>query len=70
MTGIEGVNFCTVKVDMDKCTLCLECTHTCPNNALTFDGEVVVFMHSAYECAYCEVCMDVCETEAIKILEM
>ena len=70
MTGAEGVNFCTVKVDMTKCTLCMECVHTCPNDALTFDGDVVVFMHSAYECAYCEVCMDVCEPECLEILEM
>ena len=35
-----GVNFCTVKVDMDKCNLCLECVDTCPNDALSFDGAV------------------------------
>lgn len=65
-----GVNFCTVKVDMDKCNLCLECVHSCPNDALTFDADVTVFMHDAYSCAYCEVCMDVCEPECLEILEM
>jgi ferredoxin len=29
-----------------------------------------VFMHNAYECAYCEVCMDVCDREAIRVLDM
>lgn len=35
-----------------------------------FYEEVKCFMHNAYECAYCEVCMDVCEVEALEILEM
>ena len=65
-----GVNFCTVKVDMKQCTMCLECVNTCPNGALTFDSDVVVFMHSSYECAYCEVCSDVCEPQCLQILEM
>ena len=70
MTGIQGVNFCTVKIDDGKCDYCMECVNTCPNGALTYDRSVKVFMHNAYECSYCEVCMDVCDQEAIKILEM
>ena len=70
MTGAEGVNFCTVRIDSNKCDYCMECVNTCPNDALTYDNTVKVFMHNAYECAYCEVCMDVCEPEAIKILDM
>ena len=48
----------------------MECVNTCPNGALTYDEEVKCFMHNAYECAYCEVCIDVCEVEALEILEM
>ncbi len=70
MTGAEGVTFCTVRIDSNKCDYCMECVNTCPNGALTYDSTVKVFMHNAYECAYCEVCMDVCEPEAIKILDM
>ena len=70
MTGVEGVNFCTVRIDNDKCTYCMECVNTCPTNALTYDDTVKCFMHNAYECSYCEVCMDVCEPEALTILEM
>ena len=68
MTGVEGVNFCTVRIDDKKCSHCLCCVHTCPNGALTLDKGI--FVHSAYECAYCEVCMDVCDENAIEILEM
>ena len=70
MAGSLDVNFCTVRVDMDKCNMCLECTQICPTGALTFDTMVVVFMHNAYECSYCNVCMDVCEKGCLKILEM
>ena len=70
MAGSLDVNFLTVRIDDSKCDYCLECVNTCPNGALTYDGDVKVFMHDAYSCAYCEVCMDVCEPEAIKILDM
>lgn len=70
MTGSQGINFCTVKIDDHKCTYCMECVNTCPTGALTYDRSVKVFMHNAYECSYCEVCMDVCEPEAIKVLDM
>ena len=66
----EGVNFCTVKVDMNKCTLCMECTSTCPTGALTFESDVVVFMYSAYECNYEKECEKVCKNNAITILDM
>ena len=66
----EGVNFCTVRVDMNKCTLCMECTSTCPTGALTFESDVVVFMHSAYECNYEKECEKVCKNNAITILDM
>ena len=68
MTGAEGVNFLTVKIDESKCTRCYECIDACTNKALTLDKGI--FVHNAYLCAYCEVCMDVCEPECIEILEM
>jgi len=70
LTGAEGINFCTVRIDDKKCTYCLECVNTCPNGALTYDETVKCFMHNAYECAYCEVCIDVCPEECIEILDM
>ena len=65
----EGINFCTVKVDTDKCTFCMECVNICPTEALTFDGDVVVFMHDSDKCTYCEQCLNMCEAECLEILE-
>ena len=68
MTGAEGVNFVTVRVDSNKCDYCMECIHACPNGALTC--EKGIFIHNSYECSYCEYCMDVCPEEALEILNM
>lgn len=62
------VNFLTVRIDDKRCDYCLECVSVCPNHALTFYKGG--FMHNAYECANCEVCMDVCQNDAIKIVDM
>ena len=70
MAGSLDVNFCTVRVDSNKCSYCLDCVEACPNTALTYDGDVKVFMHNAYECALDEYCMDVCPNSAIQILDM
>ena len=41
MTGAEGVNFCTVRIDSNKCDYCMECVNTCPNGALCITHTVV-----------------------------
>ena len=70
MTGAEGINFVTVRVDSNKCDYCMECVNACTTGALTYDKAVKVFMHNAYECAFEEYCMDVCPNNAIEILDM
>ena len=70
MTGAEGVNFVTVKIDDQKCDYCLDCVNACTTGALTYDNSVKVFMHNAYECSFDEYCMDVCPNSAITILDM
>ena len=64
-----GVNFVTVRIDSSKCTHCYECVENCPTGALTYEAPVC-FTHNAYECSYCECCMDLCEPNALQILEM
>ena len=68
MTGADGVNFITVRIDDSKCTRCYDCIKLCPTSALTLDKGI--FIHNAYECAYDEVCMDVCPEQCIEIKEM
>lgn len=68
MTGAEGINLVTVRIDDKKCQRCYECIRTCPTGALTL--EKGIYTHNSYACSYCEVCMDVCPKEAIEILEM
>lgn len=68
MTGAEGINFVTVRIDDNKCTRCYECVNNCPTGALQL--EQTIFIHNAYECAYDEYCMDLCPESAITIMEM
>lgn len=59
------VVYMTVRIDDKICDFCLECVNACSTGALTYDK---CFEHDPDECANCEVCMDVCTKEAIKIL--
>ena len=59
------MNYLTVRIDDKRCNYCLECISVCPTEALTYDK---CFEHKAKLCSNCEVCMDVCEQGAIKIL--
>ena len=70
MAGSLDVNFCTVRIDSNKCDYCLECVNTCPNKALTYDSQVKVFMHNAYECNYEKECEQICKNNAITIIDM
>ena len=57
--------YMTVRIDDKKCDYCLDCTSVCSTGALTYDK---CFEHDSDKCANCEVCMDICEQEAIKII--
>ncbi len=68
MTGADGVNFCTIRVDDSKCKRCLECINNCPTDALQYYR--ACFLHNAYECNYEKECEQACPENAITILEM
>ena len=68
MTGADGVNFLTVRIDDKHCDRCYECVEACPNGALSLDKGI--FVHSAYECNYEKECEQACPNNAINILEM
>ena len=63
----SGVPLVSVRIDDKRCTYCLECTSVCPSGALTYDK---CFEHNSTDCMNCEVCMDVCEVNALTIMEV
>ena len=63
----SGVPLATVQINDKKCTYCLDCVDTCPSGALKYDK---CFEHDPDECMNCEVCMDVCEVNALSIMEV
>jgi DNA-directed RNA polymerase subunit D len=56
----------TITIDTAKCKKdCSECVNACPRGVLKFDGKIVVV--DADECSLCELCTEVCKTEAAAI---
>ena len=68
MTGAEGINYSTIRINDKKCKRCYTCIRSCQNQALTL--EKGIFMHNAYSCAYCYECVDACPNKSLTILEM
>ena len=68
MTGAEGINFITVRIDEKKCIRCYGCVEDCPTGALTLEGSI--FCHNAYACNYEKECETNCLENAITILDM
>ena len=50
--------------DSKKCTKCFECIRLCSTGALTL--EKGIFKYNHMKCARCEVCQDVCKSNAIE----
>ena len=50
-----------------KCTQCYDCVKYCSGKALKYCEGVIIFYSD--NCALCEVCMDVCDNNAIKVKE-
>lgn len=60
----------------DWCNQCMECVEVCQGGILTEDRINIIdmlkyfnnhFKVHAFECTYCESCMDVCEQNAIMV---
>ena len=58
-----------VKIDLDKCLLCMECVDACTTHSLTFT-ECGGFYHQMELCSYCESCYDVCTEEALELVRI
>ena len=68
MTGRQGINYCTVRINDKECERCYNCIRTCQNQALTLERGI--FTHNAYTCSYCYKCTESCPNQALTILEM
>ncbi|MBQ9025021.1 MAG: 4Fe-4S binding protein [Methanobrevibacter sp.] len=57
-----------ITLDYSKCSGddCAECADVCTMEVLVLEGDKIVIVDPD-ECSYCEVCMDVCPEECIKI---
>jgi NAD-dependent dihydropyrimidine dehydrogenase PreA subunit len=55
----------TPKINMKKCTACMECVKICPKEAAKLDGDLVWIDRSL--CIHCMCCHEVCRFQAIKL---
>jgi NAD-dependent dihydropyrimidine dehydrogenase PreA subunit len=65
-----GEKMVEITIDYDKCDgeECAECVDACPMEVFIIDnGKIIV--QNIDECSVCEVCMDVCLNEAVKVQE-
>ncbi len=63
--------FVTVKIDGVKCEKgCTLCVHACPVDIfIKGEGSVTISRENEDECTFCDICLDRCPREAIKILK-
>jgi ferredoxin len=57
--------FGEVRVDTDKCTLCMSCVAVCPTSALAAGGELPRLSFTEWNCVQCGLCENACPEDAI-----
>jgi len=62
---IQGQLTLTPKINMNKCTVCMECVNICPREAAKLDEDLVWIDRSL--CIHCMCCHEVCRFQAIKL---
>lgn len=63
----EGSMFGAVRVDKDKCTLCLACAGACPESALMDGAEYPRLKFLERNCVQCGLCETTCPESAITL---
>ncbi len=58
--------FAKIEIDSAKCDVGCSCAEICPKGVLAKDGRKIVVKH-AEKCNLCNSCVEMCETEAIKV---
>ena len=63
----DGATFGTLKVDTDRCTLCLSCVGACPEKALADNPEQPQLRFIEKNCVQCGLCASTCPEDAITL---
>ena len=59
--------FGAVRVDSDKCTLCMSCVAVCPTSALKAGGQLPTLSFREWNCVQCGLCENACPEDAIDL---
>lgn len=63
----NGAPFGTLRVDADKCTLCLACIGSCPESALLDHADAPQLRFIERNCVQCGLCASTCPEDAITL---
>jgi len=63
-----GSLYGAVKVDSQKCTLCMSCTGACPSSALVDNPEAPELRFVEHNCVQCGLCANTCPEGAIELM--
>jgi ferredoxin len=63
----DGAPLGTVKIDKDKCTLCMACANLCPAAALTGENNERLYFREA-NCVQCGLCVVGCPEQAVRLV--
>jgi len=63
----SGAPYGTIRVDKDKCTMCLSCVGACPEKALLDTKETPQLRFIEKNCVQCGICAHTCPEEAITL---
>jgi ferredoxin len=64
---LPGAPYGRIRVDAEKCTLCMSCTSVCPAKALSAGDETPRIVFHESNCVQCSICANSCPERAITL---